>query len=246
MQVELIFLFFFIALVYSSAGFGGGSSYLAIMALLGLPMMTLRPVALLCNLVVVSGNLIIFWKNGQLRWQQSAPLVLAGIPLAFLGGYWRLGERAFFLLLGLSLLAATLAMWQQNRSGEKSNGHAPLSIGANSGIGGGLGLLAGLTGIGGGIFLAPVLHLLRWDTPKVIAATASLFIFCQSAAGLGGQMAQGAAIDWKMVLPLLAAVWLGGQLGARWSTRRLPQTTVRSLTAALVFYAGVNILWRHL
>ena len=118
--------------------------------------------------------------------------------------------------------------------------------GGNTGLGGGLGFLAGLTGIGGGIFLSPALQLLRWDSPKVIAATASLFIFCQSAAGLTGQLLRQPAIDWGLVLPLLLAVWVGGQIGVRWSAGKSPQALVRNLTAALVFYAGVTILWRYL
>ncbi len=246
MSLELILLFFGVALLYASAGFGGGSSYLAILALFGLPMSLLRPTALLCNLVVVSGNLWVYWHNGQLNWKKIAPLALAGIPLAFIGGYWKLREEVFFVLLGFSLVAAAIAMWLQNRPVPETSSGKTLSAGANLGLGGGLGLLAGLTGIGGGIFLSPTLHLLRWDTPKMIAATASFFIFCQSASGLGGQLLQGANLDWSMILPLLAAVWLGGQLGVRWSARRFPQKAIRNLTALLVFYAGLNILFRHL
>ena len=245
-QTEILILFFLIAGVYASAGFGGGSSYLAVLALYALPMTTLRPAALLCNLVVVSGNLFIFWKNDQLKLRQSAPLVLAGLPLAFLGGYWKISERHFFLLLGASLVIAALAMWIQSRPAEPTRTESTLPVSANLGLGGSLGLLAGLTGIGGGIFLSPVLNLLRWDNPKVIAATASLFIFCQSAAGLAGQLTRNAAIGWSSVLPLLAAVLLGGQIGARWSAGWFPQKTVRNLTAVLEFYAGITILWRHL
>lgn len=245
-QTEILILFFLIAGIYAAAGFGGGSSYLAVLALFALPMTTLRPAALLCNLVVVSGNLLIFRRNGQLKLRQSAPLVLAGFPLAFLGGYWKISERHFFILLGAALIMAALAMWIQTGLAQSRFEVRHLPIPANLGLGGGLGLLAGLTGIGGGIFLSPVLNLLRWDAPKNIAATASLFIFCQSAAGLAGQLTGGFVIDWKFVLPLLAAVLLGGQIGARWSTGWFPQKIVRNLTAILVFYAGINILWRQL
>lgn len=247
MQAELIVLFFLVAAFYASAGFGGGSSYLAIMTFFGLSMATLRPVALLCNMVVVSGNLYVYWQSGHLNWRKAAPLVLSGLPFAFLGGYWKLSERHFFILLGFSLLAAATAMWIQNRPALFQSGRkTPLATGANLSLGGGLGLLAGLTGIGGGIFLAPVLHLIRWDAPKTIAATASLFIFCQSASGLTGQLIHGNAPDWPLILPLLLAVWLGGQLGVRISVGRFPQHAVRNLTALLVFYAGITILWRYL
>lgn len=248
MELELILLFLGIAILYATAGFGGGSSYLAILALFGFSMLTLRPVALLCNLVVVSGNLLIFWKKGHLDLRKAAPLALAGIPLAFIGGYWKLSEQVFFILLGSSLVVAALAMWIQSRPLDEKAlpQRKPFPISLNLGMGGGLGLLAGLTGIGGGIFLSPVLHLMHWDKPKTIAATASFFIFCQSAAGLSGQLAQGAVIDWELVLPLLFAVWLGGQIGVRSSTSRFSQILVRNLTALLVLYAGINILWRHL
>ncbi|TNE58257.1 MAG: sulfite exporter TauE/SafE family protein [Bacteroidetes bacterium] len=246
MQIELIILFFLVAFLYSSAGFGGGSSYLAIMALFHLPMLSMRPAALLCNLIVVSGNLLIFWRQGYFHGRKAAPLVLAGLPLAFLGGYWRLSERAFFVLLGFSLIIAAVAMWVQGNAKNRQHTDKELPVVANAGLGGGLGLLAGLTGIGGGIFLSPVLHLLRWDSAKVIAATASLFIFVQSASGLAGQMAQSVVFDWSLILPLLLAVWLGGQIGVRWSMSTLPQTAVRNLTGVLVFYAGINILWHHL
>ena len=246
MTIELVLLFFGVALLYASAGFGGGSSYLAILALFGLPMAFLRPTALLCNLVVVTGNLWVYWREGQLSWRKTAPLALAGIPLAFIGGYWKLSEQVFFVLLGISLVAAAVAMWLQNKPVSELQPGRTLSPATNLGMGGGLGLLAGLTGIGGGIFLSPALHLLRWDTPKTIAAAASFFIFCQSASGLSGQFLQGVDLDWALLLPLLAAVWLGGQLGVRWSAGRFPQKTVRNLTALLVFYAGVNILWRYL
>lgn len=247
MEIELVLLFFGVALLYATAGFGGGSSYLAIMALFGLSMVTLRPVALLCNIVVVSGNLWIFWRNGHLNLQKTAPLAFAGIPMAFAGGYWKLSEQFFFMLLGISLIAAAFAMWVQARPiTSQSDRMKTLPASVNLSIGGSLGLLAGLTGIGGGIFLSPALHLMRWDKPKVIAAAASFFIFCQSIAGIGGQLAQGAKIEWKLVFPLLIAVWLGGQLGVRATTSRFSQVLVRNLTALLVFYAGFNILWRYL
>ncbi|MCC6462283.1 MAG: sulfite exporter TauE/SafE family protein [Saprospiraceae bacterium] len=247
MQPELLFLFFLIAVIYASAGFGGGSSYLAVLTLFSIPMATLRPVALLCNLVVVLGNLWIFHRNGFLHWRKSSIVVLAGLPFSFLGGYWKLSERGFFVLLGFSLLAAALAMLlQPKQEALESGAHWRLAPAGNAALGSGLGLLAGLTGIGGGIFLSPVLQLLRWDTPKTIAATASLFIFCQSAAGLAGQLARQATINWTFAWPLLLAVWAGGQVGARWSAIRLSQVLVRNLTAALVLYAGVNILWQYL
>lgn len=245
MLSEVLILFFVIAVVYSSVGFGGGSSYLAVLALWSIPIATLRPAALLCNLIVVSGNLLIFWKNNLIDFRRSARLVFPGIPMAFLGGYWKLSDRTLFLTLGFSLMAAAVAMWARNRLAGQPGKTRQLPAAVDGSIGSGLGLLAGVTGIGGGIFLSPILHLVGWDKPKVIAAAASMFIFCQSAAGLAGQLTRNPKIDWPFVLPLLGAVWLGGQIGARTSAGRLAQATVLGLTAVLIFYAGLSILWRH-
>jgi uncharacterized membrane protein YfcA len=168
------------------------------------------------------------------------------VPLAFLGGLTQLQEKTFFLLLGASLVASASLMFFQ-----KTNVPA---IGADSrptalpiGLGGAIGYLSGLVAIGGGIFLSPLLHLLRWDTPKNIAATASFFILANSFFGLAGQFWSGRfAFDAAFVIPLLAAVLLGGQVGSRLSAFQFRQAQVRWITAAIVFYAGVNILSKNL
>ena len=244
---EIAFVFLLIAIVYAAAGFGGGSSYLAVLALAGTAPAVMRPTALLCNIVVVIGNLLVFYRSGQLPWRKGLLLVVAGMPFAFLGGYWKLSEHAFFILLGAALVLAAGAMVLQDwLKPIKGDSIRPLAPAGNIALGGSLGLLAGLTGIGGGIFLAPILYLLRWDQPKAISATASLFIFTQSFAGLAGQFSRQGAPGWTWLLPLLLAVALGGQIGVRWSVRVVSQSAIRYLTAALILYAGLNILWKHL
>jgi uncharacterized membrane protein YfcA len=249
-NLELIVLFFFIAAIYASAGFGGGSSYLAAMAVFGLGMDTMRPAALLCNIVVVAGGAWLFWNKGFLNFRKILPLCAASIPLAFLGGLTPLKEKTFFLLLGACLVVSALLMMFQKSTDARlsltSAGTASPSPVLPVALGGSIGYLSGVVGIGGGIFLSPVLHLLRWDAPKNIAATASFFILVNSIFGLVGQFWSGRVqLDAAFVLPLLAAVLLGGQVGSRLSVFQLRQVQVRWLTAVLVLYAGVNILLKN-
>lgn len=246
-QLELFMLFFTVAAIYASAGFGGGSSYLAIMALFGISMATMKPTALMCNLVVVIGGTYIFWKNGFFVLKKIIPLSIASVPMAFIGGLVKLNEKTFFILLGFSLVTAALLMFFQKNNQKEKTETKPTSVVFSSAMGAGIGLLSGMVGIGGGIFLSPVLNILKWDTPKNIAATASFFILINSAAGLAGQMFQNnLTIDWTFALPLMTAVLLGGQLGSRVSALKFNQLYVRKATAALVLYAGINILWLHL
>lgn len=244
---ELLLFFFGIALLYASVGFGGGSSYLAVLALYGIDFRLLRATALLCNLVVVSGGTYVYQSTGHIRWRKVLPLILAGIPLAFLGGTLRLSAGIFFVILGIALVAAALLLLLQSLSRRRSDDairHSPLLVHVL--LGGGIGFLSGLVGIGGGIFLAPVLNLLRWDQPKTIAATASLYILLNSLAGLLGQLTHpDFHPDWTFSGLLMVAVLAGGQIGSRIGAKVLPQRIVRLATAALVLFVGSRILWEQ-
>jgi uncharacterized protein len=265
MHIELVIIFFFIAAVYASAGFGGGSSYLAVMALFGLQQNVMRPTSLMCNIVVVLGGTYIMWKNGYLNFKKIIPLSIASVPLAYFGGLIKLSDRTFFLLLGVGLVVAALLMFFQKKSNDSNNNVPPQYLEENfnkplivkdlakekgfwqsMGIGGLIGFFSGMVGIGGGIFLSPILNLMRWDLPKNIAATASVFILINSISGLIGQLQKQPHLDWYFTLPLLLSVFVGGQIGSRLSVFKLNQILVRQVTAALVLYAGVNILWTHI
>lgn len=235
--------FFVVALVYSSVGFGGGSSYLALMAVMGVAPDIMRPSALLCNIVVVVGGAYIFGKAGHLDFRKSWPFIVASVPFAFLGGYWKLSNQNFFLLLGSTLMLASVALWIQPNGGDrKLSNNLPLNIGLSSGVG----FLSGLVSIGGGIFLSPILHLIKWDTARKISALASVFILANSISGLAGQFLREATIDWMFILPLLAAVLIGGQIGSRLGANKFNPLYIRRITAALILVAGVNILKDHL
>ena len=241
---SIAFLFALIAFVYASVGFGGGSSYLALLAVVGLPFQEIRLIALICNIIVVTGGTILFLQKKQLNGRKTLPLIAISVPAAFLGAKMRITEELFFLLLGLSLIVAAILLWFQSiQTSTDPAAPKPIQDGV---LGGSIGLLSGMVGIGGGIFLSPVLHILRWDTTRKIAATASLFILVNSLAGLAGQLTQRPGdLNWPRISFLGVAVLLGGQIGARVSMARFNLELIRRLTAVLVLVAGLEVLIRH-
>ena len=247
---ELLLFFFSIAVFYSSVGFGGGSSYKALLALYGFEQVIVRSIGLICNITVVAGGAYLFYKHGHLKWKKVLPLVVFSIPAAYFGGTVQMSERAYFILLGIVLVAAALVMFWQSSSQIKESLHPnnkkPV-IFMNGILGIGIGFLSGVVGIGGGIFLAPILHLLDWDQPKVIAGTASAFIFVNSVAGLIGQSTNADFyIDWYFAFGLIIAVFLGGQLGSRIGANCLKEITVKKWTAVLIIFVGIRILYTYI
>ena len=246
MNTDLLILvvsFFSIALIYASVGFGGGSSYLALLAVVGVHFETIRPTALLCNIIVVSGGVYIFFREGKLDLKKCWPFVVTSIPAAFIGGYWKISASAFFVILGICLIVAALLVWPKP---QKLTGTRSDNLWLNSALGGSVGFLSGLVSIGGGIFLSPILHLIHWDDAKRISALASLFILVNSISGLAGQLARSATIDWTFILPLLLAVLAGGQIGSRLGARKFDPVYIKRITAILILLAGINILKDHL
>ncbi|NUO03421.1 MAG: sulfite exporter TauE/SafE family protein, partial [Saprospiraceae bacterium] len=189
-----------------------------------------------------------FWQKGLLNFRKVGYICLASVPLAFLGGLTPLKEKTFFLLLGTSLVvSAILMIFQKSAATEAPAPSVERPAWLSPALGGSIGYLSGVVGIGGGIFLSPLLHLLRWDSPKHIAATASFFILVNSVFGFAGQVWSGHFhFDAALILPLMVAVLLGGQLGSRLNVMVFVQTQVRWVTAILVLYAGANILWKNL
>ncbi|WP_334055565.1 sulfite exporter TauE/SafE family protein [Polaribacter sp. P097] len=243
----IILLFFVVALLYSSVGFGGGSSYLAILALTSLTFTQIRATALLCNIVVVLGNVIIFHRNKQLNYKKITPLVLLSIPFAYLGGYLKISENLFFILLGSTLVFASVTMWLSKKIVSNSNANQENKLGQNAATGSIIGFISGMVGIGGGIFLAPILHLTNWDTPKKIAATASMFILVNSTAGFFGQSTNpDFQINWSLTSILLVTVFIGGQIGNRISNNFFTPIQLKKATAILIAFVGIKILYDFL
>ncbi len=236
-----------ISVLYSSVGFGGGSSYLAVLALTGIAYTQIRSTSLLCNIMVVTSNVFIFYKLGLYHWKKIAPLVLFSVPFAFIGGYLKINQTFFFILLGCILLFAAVSMWISKKIVSTENSVQNLSIGKNASYGSVIGFISGMVGIGGGIFLAPLLHLTKWDTPKKIAATASLFILVNSVSGLMGQYANpDFSIDWSFTTVLLITVFIGGQIGSRLSNKLLNAVQLKKATAILIAFVSLRILWKYL
>lgn len=242
-MIGLAAAFFATALLYASVGYGGGSTYSALLALSGVDYRLLPAIALACNIVVVTGGSIRFARAGITPWRGALVLTAIAAPAALLGGLMPIGETAFLTLLGLALVLTGLTMLIPVRegAGEPTRGARWMPLFALP-----LGFLAGLVGIGGGIFLAPLLHLTRWNSARAIAATASFFILVNSLAGLGGQLIKGGADQLgsavTLGLPLLLAVAIGGQIGSLLAARLLPPAWIRWLTAALTLWVGAGLL----
>jgi len=241
---ELILIFFSIAFLYSTIGFGGGSSYLAILVLYGIEINSLRALALLCNIAVVSFGVYYYANQSLIDWKKLVPLVGLSVPFAFIGGRISLPKETFLVILGLTLLIAGIAVLiKKSLSINNNKAVKPEHLAKEIGIGGGIGFLSGLVGIGGGIFLSPLLHLMNWGTAKRIAAASSFFILVNSIAGLLGQYSQQEIeMNWVFVGMLLLAVIAGGQLGTRLGAQILSQNAVRKMTAVLVIYVGAKLV----
>jgi len=246
---EILLFFFIIAFIYASVGFGGGSSYLAILALYALPFKEMRLIALICNIIVVTGGTIIFIKNRQVNWNKIIPIAIISVPMAFLGAIIKLSQNTFFIILGCSLIVASLLLWIRTKGladADLSN-HNRKSYVKDGLLGGAIGLLSGMVGIGGGIFLSPLLNLLRWDTARKIAATASVFILVNSIAGIAGQLTSlPADFNFIRAALLCGTVFLGGQIGSRMGAVKMNPVVIRRMTAILVFVAGTEVLFKHL
>ena len=243
-------LFFLVALVYSTVGFAGGSSYLALLHWHGVAPAVLPILGLSCNLVVSSQGFAQFAQAGHFPWRRSLPFLCLSVPAAYLGGRFPVKESTFLFLLAASLTAAGIMLLGSGRNSDPPPPEArmPRFIHRTGPwLGAGLGFLSGVVGIGGGIFLAPILHLSRWAPAKQIAALAAGFIFANSTAGLVGQWQKlgGNAAALAPFWPLPLAVLVGGLLGARCGCTFLPAVRIRQITGSIILLVAAN-LWTKL
>ncbi len=242
----LIIAFFIIATVYSMVGFGGGSSYVALLALFALPYKAIPQIALICNIIVVTVGVIHFYRQGHLKLSLLLPFALTSIPMAYLGGLIPVKKEYFYILLGISLLAAGARLLFLHKTQDYENVNTP-NRNISAVIGALLGFLSGMVGIGGGIFLAPIMLNLKWGKPKEVAAIASAFILLNSLSGLTGQIVKHHGFfDMFNYWPLFIAVFFGGQLGSSLGAgQKVSHSWVRACTAALIIYVGVGLLLKN-
>ncbi len=244
-------LFFATALLYSMVGFGGGSTYTALLVISKTNYLILPAISLLCNIIVVTGGTLRFAYNKHISIKKLWPSFVLSVPCAWLGGSIVISEVFFTGLLGFSLFCAACVMFLQSYLQHKSNKVFKVknyNKFALIPIGGTLGFVSGMAGIGGGIFLAPILYFIAWGKEKSIAGACSFFIFINSIAGALGQINKLENLE-KLnelynYIPLFIAVFIGGQIGSYFSCKKIKNKYLRLLTSILVFYVSCVLLIR--
>ena len=242
-MIILSILFFVTAVLYSSVGFGGGSTYLALLLIWGVPYFIFPLIALSCNIIVVSGNCFNYIRAGNLNLKLLIPYLIGSIPLAFIGGSLPIEKRLFEILLFLILTTAGILLLLNFRAYDnKEESYRKVPIIISILIGGVLGFISGVVGIGGGIFLSPILFLIRAGKPKHIVTTASLFILINSFSGIMGQITKNAVLNeisnyWYLLLIVL----VGGQLGNFLNLKIFPTRILVLVTAGLVLFVAIRM-----
>lgn len=229
-----------VAFLYSAVGHAGASGYIAVLTLFGFAPGIIRPVALVLNILVATIGTIQFARAGHFSWTLFWPFAVLAVPFAFVGGYLTLPTHWLKVLLGVVLLFSAARFLMS--AGPEPAVRQP-SKGLALAVGGGLGLLAGLTGTGGGIFLTPILIFMKWSTTKQAAAASAMFILLNSIAGLAGFATNAANLS---VLPANAA-WFpvvavaGGSAGSYLGSRKFDPTIIKRLLAVVLIIAGLKL-----
>ncbi len=238
-EVTIILAIFVVAILYSSVGHGGASGYLAVMAFAGAMPEVTRPTALVLNLFVASIGTYQFWRAGYFSWRIFWPFAAASIPFAFIGGMIHLPTQIYKIVLGVVLmLAAVRLAWKltSDKEAKLPNIAVCLTIGAV------IGLLSGMVGVGGGIFLTPVLLLMNWSETKTAAGVSAMFILVNSISGLAGNYAQVATLP-SVVWPWVAAAVAGGLIGSTLGAKKFDSLTLRRVLALVLLFAGFKLIF---
>jgi hypothetical protein len=229
-----------VAFLYSSVGHAGASGYIAVMTLFGLSPTVIKPAALVLNILVACLASWQFWQAGHFSWPLFWPFAVLSVPFAFLGGYTNLPAFLFQVLIGLVLLYSAARFLLTPRTEEKEKSKPPAKATALS-VGAGIGLLSGLTGTGGGIFLTPVMILMRWAPTKAASAVSALFILVNSISGLLGNISSTRQLP-SFALPMAAAAIMGGAVGSRLGSRQFSSVFIKRLLAVVLTIAGCKLI----
>ena len=245
-MIILSILFFVTAILYSSVGFGGCSTYLALLLIWGIPYYILPVIALCCNIIVVSGNCFSYIKAKNLKLKLLIPYLIGSIPLAFIGGSLPIEKRLFEILLFLILSVAGILLLLSFKSyDDKEESYRKVPIVISFLIGGVLGFISGIVGIGGGIFLSPILFMIKAGRPKHIVTTASLFILINCLSGIIGQLTKNAVLsEIQNYWFLLLAVLIGGQIGNFLNLKIFPTRVLALVTAGLVLFVAIRMAYK--
>jgi len=245
-MIILSILFFVTAILYSSVGFGGGSTYLALLLIWDIPYYIFPIIALCCNIVVVSGNCLNYIKAGNLNLKLLAPYLFGSVPLSFIGGSLPVEKKIFEILLFVVLSIAGFLLLINFKSYENNeNDYKKTPLIVSTLIGGILGLISGIVGIGGGIFLSPILFLIKAGKPKHIITIASIFILINSISGILGQLTKNLVLtEIQNYWFLLIAVLLGGQIGNFLNIKIFPTKILALITSCLVLFVAIRMSFK--
>lgn len=234
----IILAIFVVAVLYSSVGHGGASGYLAVMALLAVAPEITRPTALVLNVFVATVGTIQFYRAGFFSWRMFLPFAVTSVPFAFIGGMIKLPTDVYKIVLGCVLIVAAIRLAWNLRS-DVETGQPKIWITLS--IGAAIGLLSGLVGVGGGIFLTPVLLLMNWSETKTAAGVSAMFILVNSISGLAGNYAQVVNLPSNVWFWVAAAV-VGGVIGSTLGAKRFDSLTLRRVLAVVLVFAGIKLI----
>jgi len=244
MEISLLILIsvliFFVAVLYSSVGHGGASGYLAVLSFFSIAPAVMSSTALILNVLVAGIGVVVFSRAKHLPMNLAWPFILLSIPTAFLGGLVHIADKTYFFLLAFALLAASIRLAFSFTSKEEGEMRAPSLLVALP-IGGGIGFLSGIVGVGGGIFLSPIMILRRWADPKKTSAVSALFIVVNSLSGIVGRVARG-GFEFSAAVPFIAAAFLGGLVGSHFGANRFSGMALRRILSAVLLIAAFKLV----
>ena len=234
-------LIFVVAALYSSVGHGGASGYLAVLSFFPIAPAAMGTTALTLNILVAGVALFSYIRAGHLSWKLAWPFILLSVPAAFVGGLIHVSDKVYFALLALALVFAAYRLVMSAAGSVEGTEYKQVKLSASLPAGGAIGLLSGIVGVGGGIFLSPVMMLFRWADAKKTSAVASLFIVVNSLAGLAGRFVKG-EVAIGAFGPLIVVAFLGGLLGSYYGANRFSGVVLRRLLAVVLVIAALKMV----